>query len=98
MDEPLVIFPVTIFKALLGQIQFSFCIVKAFQLLQAEVTPHYVQLENRVVINRVQEFSATLTGRETEVASLRGTRNRQPVNHSISLELWCHSHHGDARV
>lgn len=59
------IFPVTLSKALLGQLQLLLGIVQALELAQAEVTPHYVQLEHRIVVHRVQQLSATLTAKET---------------------------------
>ena len=70
MEQSLVIFPVTLSKALLGQLQLLLGIVQALELAQAEVAPHYVQLEHRIVVHRVQQLSAALTARRQEMASL----------------------------
>jgi hypothetical protein len=63
VDQSLVILSVTVFKAFLGQVQLFLCIIKAFQLFQAEVTPHNVQLEDCIVVHSVQQLFA-LTTRE----------------------------------
>lgn len=53
VDQPLVILSITVFKALLCQVQLFLCIIKAFQLFQAEVAPYDVQLENSIVVHSV---------------------------------------------
>ena len=70
MEQPLVIFPVALSKALLGQLQLLLGVVQALQLAQAEVAPHYVQLEHRVVVHRVQQLCAALAAKRQDVASL----------------------------
>ena len=70
MQQPLVIFPVTLSEALLGQLQLLLGVVQALQLAQAEVAPHYVQLEHRIVVHCVQQLCAALAAKRQEVASL----------------------------
>lgn len=63
------IFSITVFKALLGQVQLLLCIVQALQLFQAEVAPHNVQLENRVVVHSVQQLFALTRRRKLSMWS-----------------------------
>lgn len=63
------ILSITVFKALLGQVQLFLCIIKAFELFQAEVAPHDVQLEDRIVVHSVQQLFA-LTTREGSLSWL----------------------------
>lgn len=44
--------------------QLFLCIIQAVQLLQAEVAPHYIQLQYCIIINSIQQFCATLTGKQ----------------------------------
>lgn len=43
--------------------QLFLCIIQAVQLFQAEVAPHYIQLQYCIVINCVQQLCAALTGK-----------------------------------
>ncbi|EDL99340.1 rCG24364 [Rattus norvegicus] len=61
VDQSLVILPVTVFKARLGQVQLFLCIIKALQLFQAEVAPHDVQLQDCIVVHSVQQLFALTT-------------------------------------
>lgn len=77
VDQSLVILSITVFKALLGQVQLFLCIIKAFKLFQAEVAPHDVQLEDCIVVHSVQQLFALTTGEGSCHGAFQPFRGRQ---------------------
>ena len=77
------IFSVALSEALLGQLELLLRVVQALQLPQAEVAPHCVQLEHRVVVHRLQQLPAALTARQTAFQTL----SSQSLESSPSC--WC---------
>lgn len=63
IDKSFMVLSVAPLEASLSHGQLFLCIIQAVQLLQAEVAPHYVQLQHCIVIHSVQQFWATLTGK-----------------------------------
>ena len=63
INKSFVVLPIAPLEAPMCCGQLLLCIIQAVQLLQAEVAPHYIQLQHRVIVNSIQQFCATLTGK-----------------------------------
>lgn len=70
INKSFMVLPIAPLEAPVGCGQLFLCIIQAIQLFQAEVAPHYIQLQDCIVINCVQQLRAALTGKTKHLVFL----------------------------